>query len=101
MSSNVNHSSKSLTRNLSSSQNGLNEIKKDVGFSLQIGKYQLNEIKRKSQADLSTQTNSIRSNLSGSLHNISSDYVTNLGEIDGFDMKKFNIINKSELNGIC
>jgi hypothetical protein len=87
---------KVITKKLSSSQNCLNEIKKDVGFSLQVGKYQVNELKRKSQADLLSHAGS---NLSCSLFNLATESSTNFSDIDGFDMRKISMINQSELNG--
>ena len=89
---------KMITKKLSSSQNCLNDLKKDIGFSLQIGNYQINELKRKSQADLMPHT---ISNLSSSLFNISTESsATYFSDVDGFEIKKISVVSKSELNGI-
>ncbi len=76
----------------------MNDTKKEIGFSLQIGKYQINELKRKSQVDLMPRTTS---NLSTSLFNIAAESsIAAFNDNDGFDVKKITTVNKSELNGI-
>ena len=85
----------SLNKKLSSSQICLNESKKED--YLKIGKY-VNDLKRKSQPDLLSATACNQLNLSTSMYNITNaESSPNLAESDGFDMKKFSIINKSQL----
>ena len=91
-----------LNNNLSSSQVCLNDTKTTTrdDCSLQISKHYINDLKRKSQPDLMATMGLIPVNLSTSMFNIASaDSTQNLGDLDGFDMKKFSIINKSQLNG--
>ena len=87
----INNNFKVISKKLSSSQNCLNDIKKDIGFSLQIGKYQVNELKRKSQVDLIPRTTS---NLSTSLFNIAAESsIGAFSDTDGFDVKKISTVN--------